>query len=445
MYTLRKHTYRLLIALVSLVTFASCSDEDFTMTSTFINSQSRATYTDQIPIELSTFRLDSVLTSAQNTIWVGRCEKSSLGHVCSESLARMSDLSSYDWAQKEKYDSVTIVLRHTGDYQGDTMKVMHIDVQRLGEPLQFAENESYFYNVRNFKDSTSIGKFSFIPRPHSRPRLRYRLDDSFGKELVAFIKETKNLSSDVASKRFESIMGGVRITYSGEPEALLAFRADSMKITLHSHISLLEDKKIERTITLKSTSMQFNRIWSEDVESPFDELTKRTIRVTEKQTNYHTMMFEGLGYYTCINFPSLQQLVDENYFSHVVKAMIRIYPERDTYDKHEIPSTFYLTEINRYNTLGNAIYNSSSSRVAATLVNNTLDEDEVFYSADITYYINTLLASGDEIDEDDGLVITWGTSMSPIDYNFMMFNGHYAEKYKSILEVYYYTYDRVLR
>ncbi|MBR6249574.1 MAG: DUF4270 family protein [Bacteroidales bacterium] len=415
------------------------------MTSTFVNSQSRATYTDQIPIELSTFRLDSVLTSAQNVMWVGRCEKPSLGHVCSQSLSRMSDLSSYGWAQKEKYDSVTIVLRHTGDYQGDTMKAITIDVQRLGEPLQFAVNESYFYNVRNFKDSTSIGHFSFVPRPHSRPRLRYRLDDSFGEELVAFIKEVNHLSSDVASKRFESIMGGVRVTYLGEPEALLAFRADSMKITLHSHIDRVENWKISRTISLKSTSMQFNRIWAEDTESPFDKLTKRNIRVTEQESNSHSMMFEGLGYYTCINFSSLKQLADENFFSHVVKAMIRIYPERDTYDKHEIPTTFYLTEINRYNALGDVIYNSSGGRVSATLVNNIIDEDEVFYYADITYYINTLLASGDEIDEDDGLVITWGSAMSPINYNYMMFNGHYATKYKSILEVYYYTYDRVLR
>lgn len=428
-----------------MVIFASCSDEDFNMTSTFVNSQSRATYTDQIPIELSTFRLDSVLTSAQNVMWVGRCEKPSLGHVCSQSLSRMSDLSSLDWADRERYDSVTIVLRHTGDYQGDTMKAITIDVQRLGEPLQFAANESYFYNVRNFKDSTSIGKFSFIPRPHDRMRLRYRLNDSFGKELVTFLKQTRSLSSDVASKRFESLMGGLRVTYSGEPEALLAFRADSMKITLHSHLSLLEDKKIERTISLKSTSMQFNRIWAEDTEAPFDQLTKRAIRVTEEESNYHSMMFEGLGYYTCINFPSLKELADENFFSHVVKAMIRIYPENGTYDWHEIPSAFYLTEINRYNALGNSIYNSTGSRVTATLVNNTLDHDQVFYYADITYYINTLLASGEELDEDDGLVITWGSAMSPVDYNYMMFNGHYAPKYKSILEVYYYTYDRVLR
>ena len=445
MYKLQKHINHLISTLLALILLASCSDEDFKMSSTFVNSQARATYTDEIPIELSTFRLDSVLTSAQNVIWVGRAQKPSLGYVCSESLARMSDLSSYGWAQKEKYDSVTFVLRHTGDYEGDTMKAITIDVHRLAQPLQFAENESYFYNVRDFRDSLSIGSFSFIPRPHTRPRLRYRLNDDFGKELVDFIKSVNKLSADVASKRFEKIMGGLRITYKGTPEALLAFQADSMKITLHSHINMLTDYKIERTITLRSTMMQYNRIWAEETQQPYDKLTRRTVRVREGEANNKAMMFEGLGYYTCINFPSLQQLVDENYFSHVVKAMVRIYPVRDTYDKRRFPSTFYLSTINRYNAVGGNISAGGANRVVASLINNTLDEDEVFYYADITYYINTLLASGDEIDEDDGLVITWGPSMSPVDYNFMMFNGHNAPKYKSILEVYYYTYDRVLR
>ena len=155
----------------------------------------------------------------------------------------------------------------------------------------------------------------------------------------------------------------------------------------------------------------------------------------------HSVMFEGLGYYTRINIPELTNIASINEYAHVVKAELVLYPERDSYDKHNFPRTFYLSVVGKNNVAENFVVSSTGSRIAAILHNNVLDENEVYYTADITYYVNASLARG-EIDQFEGLQITWNAAMYSTDYNFMVFNGSGKQKYYSYLKLYYYYYDK---
>lgn len=429
------------LAVITVVIW-SCSDDDFRMNSSFINSETYAEYTDQTPIQLSTFRLDSVLTSGQNKVWVGKFTKPVIGDVYSESYVKMSQPSSYGWAVKEKYDSITMVLRHTGDWEGDTMKAFEVDIHRLAQPIRFTENENSFYNVRSFRDSISIGSFRFVPRPHTRPRIRFRLNDDFGRELVQFIKDSKATSEDQLARKFENMLGGIKIVANGDPKSMLGFLADSVKIVLHSHINQMDVYEIERTLSITEPEKQFNHVWNENMDSPYDNITERYHQVTELEGGLHSVMFEGLGYYTRVNFPSWETIQQRKYDSHLVKATLKIFPERGSYDRRDFPSTFTLAEINRGNVLQTAVTDSRGQRVVGVLVNNILDEDQAYYTADLTYYINKQIAKGDDIDLKDGVVLLWGENMSPTNYEFMLFNGHNKKKYRTILELYYYNYDK---
>ncbi len=434
-----------IISILLCLLLVRCSSDDFIMNDSFIKSNTYAVYTDQIKMELATFRLDSVETSGKGIVWVGQCEKPVIGTIHSESYVKLGE-TSYTWpVDYEKYDSVTIVLRHTGDYQGDTTKAITVDIHRLAQPIRFAENESSFYNVRTFRDSASVGSFTFIPRPHSRPRVRFRLNDDFGEELMNFIIDQRSNSSDVATRNFENFLGGIKITYDGEPESLQAFDADSVFITLHSHYrDMNRTRNYSRRFEITEKEKQYNYVWNDGEDEPYDGITQRYQEISETDGGNHTVMYEGLGYYTRVNFPTLSTLMTENSFSHIVRAQLKIYPERDSYDKHYFPSTFYAYEINKGNVLGNMVYNSYGNAVTATLYNNILDENEVYYVIDITYYINMIMSQA-YIEEGDGLVFTWGSAMDPTNYHFMLFNGASAAKYYSELEVYYYNYDKELR
>ncbi|MCF0191637.1 MAG: DUF4270 family protein [Marinilabiliaceae bacterium] len=431
-------------SLVLFIAFA-CSDEDFVMSRSFINSNTYSEQTEEVAIELATFKLDSVLTSSQNTAWVGRCKKPIIGNIVSESFVKIGMPAFVEWERKERYDSVEFILRHTGAYEGDTMKEMTIDIHRLAQPIRFAESETYFYNKREFRDSISIGKYTFKPRPKSRPRVHFLLNDEFGQELVSFIKNVTVMGTSV-EKSFEAMLGGIKLTAGDESQSLLAFRADSVKIILHSHISGLERKKIKRIFSITENEKQFNRVWNEEVETPFDRLTSRTVQVKESECDSlrHSPTFEGLGYYTRINFPSLEDVVNRTQYAHVVKATLTLCVEKGSFDKYRIPNTFYLTEVNRFNVLGNFVIDNSRSVARAQVYRNILDESQLYYTFDLTYYINSRLSQG-YIEPTDGLVLTWGSGMSPTNYDFMVFNGHGVMENRSKLDITYYYYDRIDR
>ncbi len=437
-----------------MIVLAACSDEDFELNDSVIKSNSYAEMSSTTPLELSTFRLDSVQTSSQNRVWVGKARKPVIGVIHSDSYMRLAEpvfmptyASGYDWKQsgKEVYDSCTIVLVHSGQYEGDTLQLFDIQVEALKQRVEFAdENESDFYNVRSFESDSVIGSFVFKPKPITRPRLRFRLNDTFGKHLRDFIKSQTGLNTGDVSQNFENFMKGIKITCSDKrhgAKALLAFIADSTKICLHSHRRGMVAEKMERALYMSGSNLQFNNVWNEGMDEPFASLTHRYVQVAEDSADLHSVLYEGLGYYTRINFPSIESLKNMSRYQHIVKATLKIYPEVGSYDKRRIPTSFYLSEVNKGNVVTNTLINASGQRVYAQLVYDSYDRTQMYYYADITYYLNTIL-SQDMVDENAGLVMTWGSSMQPTNYNFMIFNGHGVDLHRSVLEVTFYNFDR---
>ena len=453
-----KHFATLAVALTLLFAlFAACSDEDFLLSDSTIKSNSYAEMTSTTKIQLSTFRLDSVLTSSQDRVWVGKAKKQAIGTICSESFLRLdepklpgSSSAYYGWQgnQKEVYDSCTIVFRHTGQFEceqdRDTIQLFNIRVECLAQKLEFAdENESNFYNVRSFHADSLIGSFTFNPRPNSRPRLRFRLNDSFGQHLVDFIKAQVNLGSNDITQNFDKFLKGIKVSSSPDAKALLGFYADSTMICLHSHIRGFQAVKVERQFRMMGSNLQFNHVWNEEPDEPFspDNLKHRYIQVTEDSANFKSVMYEGLGYYTRVNFPSIESLKNMSKYQHIVKAVLKLYPTVGSYDKNRIPTSFFLHEINKGNVITGSVINARGSSVYSTLVYDPFDRSQMYYYADITYYINTIL-SQDLVDENNGLVLTWGSAMTPTNYNFMIFNGHGVDLHRSVLEVTFYNFYR---
>lgn len=454
---------RALIAMtaVAATLLAACSDDGLRMDDSYIRDYTYAEMTDETPIQLSTFKLDSVLTSSQNAAWVGKAAKPVIGTIHSNAYMMMAEPvritaltdgknSGYDWYQngKEVYDSCTMVLVHSGLYEGDTTQNFEIVVKKLNQRLEFAsEKETQFYNVRYFEPGDAVGSYVYKPKPHTHPRVRFRLDDSYGRELRDFIIKAAAWGSDLTSQYFRDLMKGIQITSSDstfDTQALLAFIADSSKICLHSHYKGMTAVKIQREFRMTDANLQYNNVWNDGITEPYDQLDKRYKQVTEAEGGLHSVEYEGLGYYTRINFPQIEALKNLSNYQHIVKATLKIYPEVGSYDKRRIPSTFYLFEVNKGNVIESQLRNSSGSYVRSTLVYDSYDRSEMYYYADITYYINTIL-SQDLVDENSGLVLTWGNGMQPTNYNFMLFNGHGVSLHRSKLEITYYNYDREQR
>lgn len=459
-------TLALTLALAALA--AACSDQDFMMNDSFVKSDSYAETSDDTPLSLSTFRLDSVMTSNQHVLWVGHTARlgnprktaqeihSPLGTIHSEAFFRVAPptmkdgAAGYGWLEgKEKYDSVTIQLLHSTQWMGDTTAIFDISVRRMARRLEFADqNERAFYNVRTFPVDDQVGHFTFKPRPVTRPRLRFRLDDAYGEQIRDFIISTRRLKDDMVQQSFEDFFKGFQLTCNDDrypTDAMLAFVADSASITLHSHMRDLEGTKIQRIFSLAEVEKQFNHVWNEDVAPPYDQLTHRYRQVTESQTDSCSAMYEGLGYYTRINFPNLDALKNQYKYQHIVKATLRLYAVEDTYDRRHIPEQFYLFEVNKGNVILDQVKLANGQPARGVLVYNPYDRRKMYYEVDLTYYINTVLSRA-SYDEYLGLCLTWGNGMSPTNYDYMLFKGHGVDDVtRAALDITFYYYDVEVR
>ena len=81
-----------LVAMVAML-LASCNDEGLLMNDSYMKNHTYAEMTDATPLQLSTFRLDSVQTSAQNTAWVGKAKKPVIGTIHSDAYMMLSEPS----------------------------------------------------------------------------------------------------------------------------------------------------------------------------------------------------------------------------------------------------------------------------------------------------------------------------------------------------------------
>src|SRR5574344_698323 len=448
---MNKTTRHLLYAIIAAATFIvgyGCSSDDFRLSSNFINSGTSIEFIDSVGINLSTYRLDSVITSQQGKLLVGSFHKDELGTFHSEPYFRVSQPSYYSWSKEERYDSMTVVIYHTGDYEGDTLQNVTLDIRRVTSAITKPEGQDYFYNNAYFPVQESVGSYTYRPQPTNsiKARRTFRISDVFGRDLFKFIRLNTNKSGDELKLNFKNFLPGFRLDMSAEKsDLMLAYKVDSIQFRLHTHLPYIENKHLVRSMSITKDvevyNYQFNHTWVTNSGDGFSGLTKSHLRANSSKTNGHSMMFEGLGYYTIVSFPSLDNLRSSLRYGHFMKATLKLYPDADSYDIHRLPSTFYLTEINKWNALGNAVYTRNSVLSRATLNLNSDIREQTYYSVDLTYYVNTLLTT-DYIDPKEGVVLTWGSSMDPTNFNYILFNGQSKERYKSKLELYYYYYDK---
>lgn len=435
----------LLMTLAALVGWHGCSSDDFRMSETFINSGTYVECVDSVTLNLSTFKLDSVVTSHQGIVWAGAFEKKGLGTFNSESYFKLSEPSTYGWTKNERYDSITVTIYHTGDYEGDTVQDATLTIERVSQQIVKTDGQTYFYNNDCYPTSDTLGTYTYRPQPHAKPKRVFRISDDFGQELFEFIHTTSVNTSNSADK-FKQYLHGLKFSLKAHSTPLmLAYKSDSISLCLHTHYNYSTPLRVTRQLTISDKGYQFNNTWTSNVPEALQVLDQEDVGVSRRipaaLTDSCTLMMEGAGYYTAISFPSLGYLLPYINYGHFLRAELLIYPDVESYSLHRLPSTFYLTRLNRENATSTPVYNSMRGQASATLVRNADNVEGTYYYVDVTYFINTLL-SQEYLDEKEAVVLTWGTAMDPTNFYCLRFNGENKKRYKSKLRLYYYNYDK---
>ena len=440
--------YKTITIILFLIAVISCNDKDtleYTIGDDFLQSETSVAIVDTFDIDLSTFMVDSMVTSNTLVGLVGNYRDPELGLVKAQSYFQIGIADKvYVADENDKLDSLIIKMKYSGDFYGDTTKIQKINVYRLTQEM-LVRNDKNLYNNSSFAHETEpIGSITLRPEPLKDNSIEIRLSDSWGLELLNMIKD--NYSSIRSTANFIKYLPGLMIESETSDGSILSFSlADTTcNMTLYTH--RFDFKRVETKFIFPFTNpeLQFNHIESDRSGTNSTLITdNRRNDIPSSLTANRSFVQGGTGIFTRVEFPQLARVLEMSQRRILLKAELILKPMRKSYQDYHLPKSLYVYESNRNNEiLGPLTYTEGSEKkpITAKLVLDDLYYKDTYYKFDVTSFISTELGDG-YFDVNHALLINIPTGNIVSTTERIIFPDQSDAKYKPILKLYYVFYN----
>ena len=417
----------------------SCSDDsdNFTIGNDFLESQADLRMIDTFSVSLSTVLIDSLPTSYIDSFLLGNYEDDIFGRVSCNGFFEVGLPSNAGNVQDDDYfDSITISLRYTGYFYGDTTREIRLDFYRLTEELELDES-GYLYNTSSFAhESTPIATHIFRPTPLAKDSIEITINELVGVELFELMRSNDEIME--TENNFLDYFKGIAIVadtnYNG---SVVGFNAeeDNIMIRIYGHRIEETTVDLEYDFPLISAEKQFNQILYNFANTSLERITERDVAVPASELDNKSYSQGGIGLMTKVQFPSMNEfLLYENTF--ILMAELIIKPARQSYNIFDLPDDIYLYNTDKHNSIGDVLIDEEGNVVTPSFYYDENYEDENSYTFDVTNFIKNEL-SDNYFDTDHGLILTFSFEEYLCSLKRIVFD---AGAYSSQLKIYYVNY-----
>ncbi|RAV27917.1 DUF4270 family protein [Sinomicrobium soli] len=432
--------------LLLLILFCSCGDDnlydtDFNAGQDFTGSNVRVLSVDSLTIDMSTVKFDSLITSDATRILLGQYTDTVFGKTTASSFFELLP-DSYSINNDGIYDSISLFLNYDRYYYNDTLQPFTIQVKELTSRVKPSKGDS-FYNTSIIPyQQDNLGQTTFYPKPlGSKDSVEIKLSDSFGEALFDRIQQKKITTADQMREYFKGITLQPGTDDDG---AVLGFSTSSGESFMRIYYATHEtEEPTVRSLDLHITTGNapatfFNRITSENEDTPFANLTDQETVLPSGEAGNKSYIQGGTGLTTRIRFPSVKSLYELDGKGTLLSATMKIKPTPDYYDK-KMPLrdtlSIYVTDLN--NDISGQLTDLSSNTVFAILNRENQEFNQVYYEISLTSYIESILSA--EREDQSSLILIPGEYGSRTD-RFVL-NGQDHEDFGATLEILYSIYD----
>lgn len=438
--------YKILTIVLFILVIASCKDNGFdnsyTIGDDFIKSETTIAIIDTFEVSLSTFMVDSMVTSGASVGLIGNYKDEELGIVKAKNYFQLGISDElYVVDERDQFDSLTIKLRYSGDLYGDTTKLQTINVYRLTQEIETGESSS-LYNTTNFNhENEPIGSITFRPEPVNDGDLEIRLSNVWGEKLFDMIKnDSVRIKTTDA---FIQYLPGLAISSSTDDGSILSFTmADSLcMMKVYAHRFDYELVESEFNFPFTNSNLQFNNISSDRTGTNSALITNNSRKDIESElTGNHSFAQGGLGMFTRIEFPGLGQVLQMDQKRLLLKAELILKPAYKSYEKLPLPETLYIYESNRVNAVLSPLTDSDDEAITAKLVLDDIYYENTYYTYNVTSFISTELGDGN-FDVEHALLANISTSKIGSTLDRIIFSDESKAQFRPILKLYYVFYN----
>jgi len=313
------------VVILLIITFG-CSEssvvaEDFVESSDF-----NVEFTSSIPLEFTTLRFDSLITSQSDRLLFGGIQGEPFGDLITESFFLFS-LRQGIVEEDLRYDSIILTLPMDGYtlYLDEESVRESVIVEQLPGELTYLEDENSLYNYSDIIGATDVpgnvlAMKEFIWNSDRIRDLEIRLPDTFGRDLFDRLEDEDEIFTDV--EEANEYLRGLKV-YLNSPDFVVGMAVDSIRLTLHTTdlgSSPSENLEFDFFIGLSPRYTKYthqNVPESLQVEDIEDEVPSDSL-------NNFSYIIAGLGYASKINLTGVRELLESGDEFILAEAEIKL-------------------------------------------------------------------------------------------------------------------------
>ncbi|MDH6306906.1 hypothetical protein M2459_003467 [Parabacteroides sp. PF5-5] len=379
----------IVILLLTAGLLASCYDENNSYGDSLVESVFRNVSVDTCTVRLASISVDSLETSGKEVALVGCYGHPVWGTVSAAAFIPYNRPSyNLDSDESVRLDSLMLQISPNRYFLGDTTQQLRLNIYALTQKIILNSN-GYLYNHNSVTYSSEpLGTYTFKPKPNDTTLIEIRLSDELGKDLLQkFHARDQAVSSD----RFEDYFKGIAIVPEGDAnQSLLGFSLADTSASLSLRYRIADELENSQELMFwPKTSDQFNHITQDRSGTRMESYPAKGAVIPSDSLDNMALLAGGMGWYTRVEFPYLNNLRTQGEQVLVEAAYLKIYPAKGTYSTYNpLPENIYLYIADENNVITNAVTDYLGEEVqAGTLLKNDTYDDETYYYFDITDFI----------------------------------------------------------
>lgn len=382
------------------ITVFSCTKVDVEFGNERTEDDPNIVYVDDYPVDIATYKIDSFRTSSNNIFTIGHHKDSAFGTITAGSYTEINLPAENPVENKSvSFDSIVLMIKPNGNYYGDTLNPLKINVHRLTEKIE-NEDISYlnYFNPGSFQyDPVPLGQTTLSVKPLKGGTLNIRLSDIFGQELLQKFK-TNALEIREPSDFVNYFKGLYFGTDSAFTKSIYYFGLDSTNVVMRLHYKLngtiIEEKHFDFQI---NSNKQFNSIRYHHSGTNLSSFTPFKTQLKKSNlTGHKAYLNSNMGSYIKISFPTILNIKELKPYLKIVKAELVIKPSPGTYRyPYKLPPSLLLYKTDENNGLNflQTDYTTGQNLTGNLYIDRIFGEDTK-YTYDISGFINDLIQEG---------------------------------------------------
>jgi hypothetical protein len=402
----------LLIAFVVLI--VSCKKAAVDFGKEALTDDPNTFVLDTMTVNMSTFQLDSFVTSGDNLFKVGVHTDPIFGKYESKAFMQIGLPSGNNISNCTncRFDSIVFVTKFTGAIYGDSTEAFTLNVHRMTQQVN-VDVTPIGYNVDTFGyDPSNLGSLVLSnTRPSQFKQFTVRMNDAFGLQLFDLFKRNSDTITD--ANVFTKFFNGIALTGKGTNNNSVYYfenAVEANEVVMQLYYTTTGSAPVQASIDfpISPTSFQFNGYTYDKTGTNLTAfIPKKKMIMPTSQTGNISYLHSNSGLFPYFNFPSLFAVKELHPYIKVIKAVLEIDPTLQNYGPNNLnflPPTLSLYSISDDKVVGGVLRVAGGGTTAAAQTGNLVIDNEFHintkYTFDLTDYINNILKNGNTVQQD---------------------------------------------